>query len=105
MPDDVFVADHFNLEACFSMKIGYDPFKMQEINPFKGKHKDTVRIDVNNSKCAYPVFLHLGYEKISKNCRLVTLYTPYVVFNRTGLDLLYKEYKKDLLYKDKRPPP
>lgn len=98
-PDDSFTPDQVDFEGTQLIKIGHDERKMVEINPFKGKHKDVLKVDVVTEAYSMPVFLHLDYSKVTKTSRVIVIYTPYVVFNRTGLDLVFKEYNKVLLYK------
>lgn len=58
---------------------------MQEFNTFKSKGLDHIKIEITTDLGQYPIWIHIKQTKISKFSRVFTLFTPFIILNRSGL--------------------
>ncbi|KAL4464468.1 hypothetical protein ABPG72_021161 [Tetrahymena utriculariae] len=99
-PGETFIPFNVDFVKAQSILVYKEPSNKIEFNPFTKKLKDFVKLEPSQSSDQiYPLCLSLEYTKISKQSRVVVIYCPYIIFNRTGLDLYYKEDQKDLQVK------
>ncbi|KAL4483457.1 hypothetical protein ABPG73_001006, partial [Tetrahymena malaccensis] len=99
-PGETLIPFNVDFVKAQSILIYKEPSNKIEFNPFTKKLKDFVKLEPSQSSDQiYPLCLSLEYTKISKQSRVVVIYCPYIIFNRTGLDLYYKEDQKVLQVK------